>query len=144
MSKRIDGFCNDLRDGLNAVEARLATFKNDLQSLPKKGEQALHASLEEVRKQITFGKEQVTKMQQSMTMRAEHKIAETKEAIDDWKSKKEIGKLDKRAERSESHAESAVEDALAMVRSAEEAILEAAIARSDADEAKLPAVAANC
>ena len=63
-------------------------------------------------------------------------MAEVKEAINEWKAKHEVRKLNARAERSEAYADAAMVLALASIDEAEEAALEAVAARMDADAAK--------
>ena len=64
----------------------------------------------------------------------ETKVAETEAEIEDWKTKREIHKLDKRADYSEDYAAAAIILAAAAVDEAEMAILDAVVARMLAEE----------
>jgi hypothetical protein len=68
---------------------------------------------------------------------------EAKEAISDWKAKRETRKLNARADRDEAYAADAIDFALAGIDEAELAILDAVVARIDADAAQSPAPAAR-
>ncbi|UHD17599.1 hypothetical protein [Thiocapsa bogorovii] len=65
---------------------------------------------------------------------AEAKKAELEERVAEWTAKHDKQKLEKRAERAEAYAVTSVEIALAAAMEAEEAILEAAATRMDADQ----------
>ena len=75
--------------------------------------------------------------------RAEEKMHETKEAVSEWKTKREIRKLNARADRDEAYAADATDFAVASIAEAELAVLDAVVARLDADAAQSPAPAAH-
>jgi hypothetical protein len=56
--------------------------------------------------------------------------------VNAWKAKRETRQLKARADRAEAHAADAVDFALATIDEAEEAILDAVVARIDADKAE--------
>ena len=143
MSARVDQFCDDLRDRLNAVEDRVQSVKTNLEKLPKQSEQAIQKYLAETRAKVEGEKKRVEKAQANLRTRAEQKIGEIKEAINQWKAKRDVTKLHARADRAEAYAADAIFVADMAVAEAEEAILDALIARMDADTADEPAVAAH-
>jgi hypothetical protein len=63
------------------------------------------------------------------------KAEDTEAAVAEWKAKHDRKKLEKRAERAEKYADSCVDLALYYASEAQVAILEAAAARQDADDA---------
>jgi len=63
-------------------------------------------------------------------------MAGTKEAVSDWKAKRETRKLNARADRAETYAADAIDYAMTSIDEAEEAILDAVVARVDADAAQ--------
>jgi hypothetical protein len=69
-------------------------------------------------------------------------VSETKEAVKDWKAKRETKKLNSRADRAEEYAADSIDYAIAAIDQAEEAILDAVIARCDADDAAQPTATA--
>jgi hypothetical protein len=70
----------------------------------------------------------------------EAKKAETQAAVAEWKENRDRKKLEKRAERAQKYAEACIAMALCAAEEAEVAILEAAAARRDADDALKMAV----
>jgi hypothetical protein len=137
MESKIDEYCDSLKSGLHTVQKRLEGMKENLNTMRLKGEGALRTGLDGMRNQVQIGEEQVTKIQENLIRLTQHRIADSKEAIALWKTNREEVNLNERADESEHHAESAVKDALTMIQYAEEAILEAAIARSDADSSRV-------
>ena len=73
---------------------------------------------------------------------ADERKAVTSDKIAEWKAKREIGKLASRADRAERYAAAAVDVAVAAVDEAEQASLEAWLARQDADYAQSKQAAA--
>ena len=143
MSARVDQFCDQLKDRLNALESQVETVKSNLEKLPKQGEQALQKSLNEARGKLDGQKKKVELAQAGLKARAEQKIAQTKEAINEWKAKRETGRLNSRADMAEQFAADAVCIAIAALDEAEEAIFDAVMARRDAEKAEAPAAAAR-
>jgi hypothetical protein len=104
-----------------------------VQALPAKAEKVLRVKLDEARTKLQAQKDRVQKARADFEGWAELKRTETKEAINEWKAKREARKLNARAERTEAYAEDAVVLAMASVDEAEAAVLEAVAARLDAD-----------
>jgi len=140
MSEKVDQFCDKLRDRLTAIEGRLQTVKADIKSRSEEAGKALRGKLDQVRTRLHAEKEKVDKLRANLKARADQKIAETKEAINEWKKKHEMHKLQARADRAEANAADAIAYALFNIDEAEEAILDAVVARMDADAVKEPAV----
>lgn len=136
MSERVDRFCDGLRERLNAIEARVLSAKANIQALSGKAEKAVQAEVEEARAKLQGQKPHIEKTRADLLAWAEQKKAETQAMIREWKAKREVQKLNARAERAEAYAEAAVVYALASIDEAEEAILDAVGARMDADAAK--------
>lgn len=135
MSAKVDNFCDNLRDKLNAVEARVESVKANIESLPGKMDKAVQVKADEVRATLQANKQRIEKTRSDLRAWAEQKNAATKEAIREWKAKGEAKKLTARADLTEAYAEAAVTVALATIDEAEAAILEAVAARYDADAA---------
>ena len=143
MSARVDQFCDKLKDRLNSLEDQVLTLKTNVQKLPQQGEQALQKYLTETRSKIEQQKKKVEKARASLKARAEEKIGQVKEAVNEWKAKQEVSNVAARADFAEQYAADAVFIADAAVAEAEEAIIDALLARIDAENAKAPAVAAH-
>jgi len=136
MSAAVDQFCDRLRDRLNAIEVHIRTVKATVQSRSEDAEKALRGKLDEARAKLQAQKERVEKTQANLKAMAQLKFAETLEAVGAWKAKHETRKLQARAERAEAYAADAVAYALATIDEAEEAILDAVVARMDAGPVK--------
>jgi hypothetical protein len=140
MSAAVDQFCEKLRHRLNAMEKLLETMKTDIKSRSEKAGNALREKLEEARVKLRDQAARADWLRSDLKARAQEKMAETKEAIKDWKAKRETQKLNARADRAEAYAADAIEFALASVDEAEGAILDAAVARMDANSVEKPSV----
>jgi NTP pyrophosphatase (non-canonical NTP hydrolase) len=136
MSAAVDQFCDKLRDQLNAIEGRFAAFTADMQSLSEKAEASVRGKLDEARAKVEAQKGKIEKTRDNLKAMAQQKVAETKEAINVWKANHETRKLKARADRAEDYAADAIIYAQAAIDRAEEAILEAVVARMDADAVK--------
>jgi hypothetical protein len=136
MSAKVDEFIDGLRDRLDTVEGRLQSVKSSIETLPEEAEKALRDKLARAQTKHQAQKERVKQTRANLEARAQQKVAETKEAVSEWKAKREIRKLNARADRAEVYAADAIDFALASIDEAEEAILEAVVARIDADAAQ--------
>jgi hypothetical protein len=136
MNAKVDQFTDKLRDRLNTIESRLESAKADMQSLANQGEQALRLKLDEARAKIHAQKERVDQARANLTAWGQQKLAETTEAVSQWKAKRETRKLNARADRAEAYAADAIEYAVASIDEAAAAILDAVVTRLDADAAK--------
>ncbi len=136
MPARTDQFCDTLRDRFSKVEGRLKTMGTNIQTLPEQGEKALREKVDEIRRKLQAEKDRVDTIRSNIKARAEQKMHETKEAVSEWKTKREIRRLNARADRDEAYAADAIDFAVASIAEAELAVLEAAVARIDADLAQ--------
>jgi len=135
MSAKVDQFCDMLRDRLNSIEGGLEAAKVNLKSRSEEAEKVVRGKLDEVRSKLHTQKERVEQTRAKLKVSAQQKIAETKEAVSQWKAKHDTQKLQARAERAEAYAADAIAYSLATLDETEEAILEAVVARMDADAA---------
>ena len=133
MSAKVDQFCDKLRDQLNAIEGRIKSVKANMQTLPKQAEKAVRDKLNEARSKLQAQKGRVDQARANLKAGAQQKFVETKEAVSEWKAKHEARKLNARADWAEAYAADAIYNAVASIDEAEEAILDAVVARSDAD-----------
>ena len=133
MSERVDKFCDSLRERLNALEGHFQSFKTDVQALPAKAEKALRDKLETARTKLHAQKERIEKTRANLKAHAQQKMGETEEAVSQWKAKRELQKLNARADRAEANAVDAIDHAAASIDEVRDAMLYAAVARLDAD-----------
>ena len=132
MSAKTPQFYNKLKDAPPPQEGQLPLVTaNLLKTQERRVQNHLDTSLEG--RQVTFEADQYRPKQvlPHLSARALLKIAETKQAINEWLRETKQGTLE--ACQSESRLVTVVESALAMVDAAEDAILNAAVARIDED-----------
>ena len=135
MSEKVDNFCNDLRDHLNAVEERLDHAKANVQSAADEGREAVEAKKKKIEADFATKKDKVEDAKAKAKDWVDRKKAELEMDLDEWIAKREIRKLEKRAEHAEDYAVAAVNVAAAAVEEADYAILDAIASRMIADEA---------
>jgi hypothetical protein len=133
MGKRIDQFCEDLRTKLTRIDTGLDDLKGKIDSKAQNAEQDVRNHLDKVQKRIAQDKGKVSAAQTEMKNWAEARKVETQDKIAEWKSKRETSKLQNRADRAEQYAAAAITVAAAAVDEAEQASVEAWLARQDAD-----------
>ena len=107
--------------------------------MPEKTETVLQADLAAIRSRVDGQVVRLEQARDGVKAWAAAKVAETREAVGDWRAKRETHNLKARSDRAEKHAADAVFSAAAAVDEAVAAILEAAVARHDAIVAPSPA-----
>lgn len=133
MSAQVDEFCDKLRDRLNTVEERLRAFETDVQAFPNQAEKSLRDKLDEARTKLEAQKERIEETRAKFKVRIHQMMTENRQAVSEWKAKGQTRRLNARADFAEAHAVDAIALALASIDEAEQAILEAVVARRDAD-----------
>ena len=115
-------------------------------ALPRMRRSRTAAQSPAIQSTIAAAKEQHAENMQKLTdakAKLEERIQSKKEEVEadiaEWKSNREIHKLEKRADGAEDYAIAAIEFAAASVREADLATLEAIVARLDAEDAKTSA-----
>ena len=134
MGEKINQFCNDLRDKLTAVDDRVQSFKDSVNSAGDEAKAGVQARLDKMKAGIDERKRKTEETHERIKANIEAKKAETVAEIEEWKRERKFNKLDKRARRAEEYAEDCAWWAIATVEEAEFAALEAMAARYDADE----------
>lgn len=137
MTEQIDNFTNGLRDRLNDIDTRLSSLKTTIESAPRETQAVVEAKLHEVKANLDTKRHEFATYRANLLELAEEKQTEIQSKVEEWKTKRQVGELNRRAERAEHYAASCVLVSMAAVDEAEESILEAITARLDADKAKL-------
>jgi predicted nucleic acid-binding Zn-ribbon protein len=137
MGQRIDQFCEDLRLKLTNIDRGLSGLKAKIDGKAQNAEQEVRGHLERVQKRIEQDRTKVSAAQTEVKDWAEARKMETRDKIAEWKSKRETGKLQNRADRSEQYAAAAITVAAAAMDEAERASFEAWLARQDSDFAQV-------
>ena len=135
MSQKIDQFCDNLRDRLNAVDDRLQHMKASVDSANAENEAAVIAKVNAAAAKVESRKQEIETTRQNVRAHLEAKKMETKTKIDEWKHNREVNKLSSRAESAEDYATWATVLATDAVDEAHLAMMQAIAARIEADEA---------
>jgi hypothetical protein len=135
MSIAIDNFTQQLHDNLEAMETRAKSLKESIQSAPKKTQAEIQLKLEETGKTLEAKKQEFADYQAKLKTQFAEKEAEVKSHVEEWKTSREVKKLEHRANKAEDYANTAIFLAMATMEEAEKATLEAIDARLDAKAA---------
>jgi hypothetical protein len=135
MSEKINSFTKGLQDQLNDIDGRLVSVKKTVESASGETQVAIEAKLESVKASLEAKQHDFKTYRKKLKDLAEGKEAEVKSKVEEWKAKREVKKLDRRANHAEDYAATEVAVAVAAMDEAEQSILEAIAARLDADHA---------
>jgi hypothetical protein len=133
VNERIDQFCENLRVKLTSLDDDMRALKAKIDREERTIEQDVQFRLDSVKKRIEQDHTKLETAQADIKKWAEERKGATDEKISEWKAKPEKAKLKGRAEAAERYAAGAAVVALAAVDEAEQASLEAWLARKDAD-----------
>ncbi len=135
MSAAIDNFTNQLHDRLEAIEERAKALRKGIQSIPKETQAEIQSKLDGVKSNLDAKKQEFDEYRAKLKTQFDAKEAEVKSQVEDWKTRREVTKLEQRADQAESYANTAIFLAMATMEEAEKATLEAIAARQDAETA---------
>ncbi len=135
MGQHIDQFCEDLRLKLTNIDSGLSGLRSKIDSKAQGAEQDVRSHLDKVQKRIEQGRTKVSASEADVKNWVEDKKTSTQTKIAEWKARRETSKLQSRADKAERYAAAALEVAVAALDDAEEASLEAWLAREDANAA---------
>ena len=134
-NKTADSLKQKLSQHIEAAKTKLDAMKNDLMGMHEEDMQALQEHREEIRQRLDEQKERASKMKADIANWNKEKVAHTQEAIGSWRQQRALDKLERRADRAEDYAIDMVTTAAYDFDEAEQAILEAVVARVDANQA---------
>jgi hypothetical protein len=135
MSQRIDQFYEDLRLKLTNIDSGLGALKTKIDGKAQNAEQSVRNHLDQVRRRIEQDRAKVTAAQSEVKNWIDEQTAAASDKVAQWKAKRETTQLQNRADKAGRYAAAALDVALAAVDEAEQAALEAWLARQDANEA---------
>ena len=135
MSEKIDQFCEGLRVQLTKVEKHLGKVGESIKAAPQQAADAVRSSIDAAKTQHEQNMQSIAGAKAKLEERMQTKKEEVESEIAEWKTNREIHKLEKRADKAEDYAVAAIEFAAACVVEADLATLEAIAARIDADDA---------
>lgn len=133
MSERIDQFCENLRVKLTSIEQDLQGLTEKIDAKAKGVDQAVRARLSAVKMRIEQDRAKITAAQNDFRKWSEQSKAATERQVAEWIAQVDHAKLQSRAKSAQLYADAAGRLASAAVDEAEQAALEAWLARRDAD-----------
>ena len=135
MNINLDELGKKLHAKLDSSIDQLKAAKTHLEDVRKETEAAIQTKMNAAKDALDAKKQEAAAAKARLEELVEAKKTETKAAVAEWKANRDLKKLEKRAERAEKDAEACVELALFYAAEAQVAILEAVVARKDADDA---------
>jgi light-regulated signal transduction histidine kinase (bacteriophytochrome) len=135
MSERIDQFCENLRVKLTSLDKNMQQLRATIDSKAQTAEQEVRTRLDAVKNRIAQDRTKLETAQADVKKWVDDFKLASNEKIAEWKAKREKAKLRSRAENAERYAVAAALVALGAVDAAEQATLEAWLARKDAETA---------
>ena len=121
-----------LAQQIDAARSKLEMLKKDVVSLHEDDMELLRKKRDELRARIESRKDRLQQAHDDIARWKAEKIAHTHDAITSWRQRRELEKLEHRAERAEDYALRMVSLAAMDFEEAEQAILDAMAARYDA------------
>jgi vacuolar-type H+-ATPase subunit I/STV1 len=141
MSSTLDSFTKQLHENLEAIEDRAKSFREGIQSATKKTQAEIQSNLDEAKTKLAAKKQELDNYREKFKTQFEEKESEVKLNVEEWRERREVKKLEHRADKAEEYAASAIFLAMAMMEEAEAATLSALAARIDAKAALENAIA---
>ena len=130
-----DNLKQKLAQQLDAARNKLEALKKDIVGMHEEDMDALRKRRDELERRLDGQKDRARKLQADLASWRDEKVAHTHEAIGSWRKRREIDKLQSRAERAEDYAVDLVTAVALDFEEAEQAVLDALAARYDANEA---------
>jgi len=124
-----------LAQQIDAARNKLEALKKDVVSFHEEDIDMMRKKRDEIRARIDRQKDRLQQAIDDIARWKAERIAHTQEAITSWRQRRELEKLEHRAERAEDYALRMVSLATMDFEEAEQAILEAVTARYDAEMA---------
>lgn len=137
MGQRIDQFCEDLRLKLTNIDSGLSGLKAKIDGKAEAAEQDVRSHLDQVHRRVEQDRAKVSAAKTDVKNWVAKEKTETSATIAQWKAKHEASKLQDRADQAERYAAAAADVAVAALDEAEQAALEAWLARQDADSVQM-------
>ncbi len=137
-ARTTDELKQKLQQHVEVARKKLDDLKQDLASLREEDQEALRQKSEEIHKQVEAHKERSRQLRADLESWEREKVSHTKEAVASWRQRRELKKLQTRADRAEDYAVNAIVIAAIDADEAEDAVLDAVAARIDAAAAASP------
>ena len=123
-----------LSQEIDVAKGKLEALKREIGDMREEDKATLRQRQAEIRARLDEQKARAQELQGKITSWKDEKKQHTTEAIASWKQRRELDKLQKRAERAEDYAVDMVTVAAADFEEAEAAVYDAIAARVEAEE----------
>ena len=133
----------EISQQIDAARAKLEALKGDLSSIHEEDMAALAEHQNDIRARLDQQKERARQRRFDIARWQSEKVAHTQEAIASWKQRRELDKLEARAERAKDYALDMVSAVVDDFEEAEQAVYEAVAARLEAESAVAAAAQAR-
>jgi len=134
-SQNLDQLSADVRARLANIDSSLKSLKTKVAGDTSQAETEARSQLAQVSADIEANKPKLAAAEAQMTQWVQTQTAATTQKIADWKASQDFGKLQARAAEAERYAAAARDVAVAKLKAAHQAALEAFIAKKDASSA---------
>ena len=124
-----------LQEQLSKVQQRLASAKQEIDQLAAQDREQIHRKADEIRARMQQERAKAEKTRSEISEWMQAKKEHTQEKVASWRQKRDIERLQRRADRAEDYALNMVVNALIDADEAEVAVLDALEARLDAESA---------
>ena len=132
-----------LSQQIDAARTKLEALKRDVSDMHEEDMAAFHDRQKDAQKRMEEQKEHAKKVQSDIARWRSEKVAHTQDAITSWKQRRELDKLQTRADRAKDYALDMVSATVYDFEEAEQAVYEALAARFEAESAAEAASAAK-
>lgn len=136
MSYKVEQFSSEIRGDIAAAHNRLQFVEAQLAHVEQESRDDIRAKLIRARADLQDQARKAEEERRRVRAYHEERFSEKQQEVDDWRSRRQVRKLEERAEHREACAAACVAFALAVIDEAHVAILEAIESRVDAEEAK--------
>lgn len=135
MNNATENLSKQFFDNLQLLEDRAKSLKENIQSSTKKTQSEIQSSLAEIRTNLSAKKHEFDEYRTKLQTQFAEQESELKSNIEEWKTSREVKKLENRADKAEEYASNMICLAMATMEEAEEATLAAISSRLDAEAA---------
>jgi hypothetical protein len=136
MAETAETLKQKLSNQIDAAKERLEAIKRELSGIHEEDMEALAEHQAEIRERLDEQKARAEEREGDIAAWRDEKVAHTEDAISSWKQRRELRKLQARADRAEDYAVGMVAAAAYDFDEAEQAVLDALAARFDANAAE--------
>jgi len=134
MNEKLEQCCNNFAKEIKAAKARLEQVSRHVESVAKNGMEDIEVRLKGAEEKCEASRSRAVEAGQHLKQLVEEKVGSAMTRLEEWKTDREIEKVEARADRKELYAVNSLVFAAFAIQEAEVALLEALAARKFANE----------